>query len=59
MADFHLWQKATLVHFAEAATEKLDKQDKQIAQLQADLKTMQLAWREALRKSASTATVSE
>ncbi len=59
MADFTLWSKENLVKFAEEATAKLNQQDREIAQLQDDFKTVQLAWRNALRERAATATVPE
>lgn len=52
MADFHSWSKDSLVRFAEESTQR-------IAELEADLKTMQLAWRQALAQRAAPATLSE
>lgn len=50
MADFHSWSKDSLVKLAEAQTQR-------IAELEADLKTMQLAWRQALARDAASATL--
>jgi tellurite resistance protein len=48
MADFTKWSHETLVRFATEANEKLQRQDKEIEQLRADLKMTQLAWRAAV-----------
>ena len=50
MADFHLWSKENLVKFAEDA-------QRRILDLEADLRTVQLAWRKAVASSVSSATV--
>ena len=51
MADFHSWSKDSLVRLAEEQTVR-------IAELEADLRTMQLAWRIALAESVPHATLS-
>lgn len=59
MADFHLWQKETLVKFAEDATAKLAAQEREIAALQDQVRTVHLAWKNALREVAAIATLIE
>lgn len=54
MADFNKWNHDALAEFAKEAAERLAVQDQRIAQLEADLRMMQEAWREALRKPSST-----
>jgi hypothetical protein len=48
MADFGLWNKETLVKFAEEASAR-------ITQLEADLKLAQEAWRQEVAKDAKPA----
>lgn len=50
---FHLWQKETLVKYAEEAFVKINQQNDEIVQLRADLKIAQDAWREELLRKSS------
>ncbi len=50
MADFALWEKETLVKYAQDATDE-------IARLQEDLRNMHIAWRQALHATIAPATV--
>lgn len=59
MADFHLWQTDTLIKFAEESTLKLAEQEREIAALQDQVRTIHVAWRNALREAAALATLKE
>lgn len=59
MAEFHLWSKENLVEFANEATAQLQEQAAQIAQLQGDIKTAMLGWRNAVRESEQNTTPRE
>lgn len=50
MADFHSWSKDSLVKLAEQQTAR-------IAELEADNKTLLLAWRQALAQATASATL--
>jgi len=52
MADFHSWSKENLVKLAEEQTAR-------IAELEADNKTLLLAWRQALAQVTASATLTE
>lgn len=52
MADFHSWSKDSLVKLAEEQTAR-------IAELEADNKTLLLAWRQALAQATASATLTE
>ncbi len=53
MADFHLWQKETLVKFAEDATERMRAQEIEIRELKDAYLAMHLQWKNALREVAA------
>ncbi len=59
MADFYLWQKATLVKFAEEATERMEAQEIEIRELKAACLAMHLQWKNALRELAAKDTVGQ
>lgn len=59
MAEFSLWQKETLITFAEESTAKIAAQEREIKQLQSDVQALHMAWKDALREIAATATVKE
>ena len=52
MADFHSWSKENLARLAEEQTAR-------IAELEADNKTLLLAWRQALAQATASATLTE
>lgn len=56
-ADFRSWQTDNLVKFAEDATAKLAAQEREIAALQDQVRTVHLAWKNALREVAAIATL--
>jgi hypothetical protein len=55
--DFNCWQTSSLVKFAEDATAKLAEQEREIAALQDQVRTVHLAWKNALREVAAIATL--
>jgi len=57
MADFQQWNHESLVQFAKDATVRLSEYRCEIEGLQAEVRTLHLAWKNALRESAANATV--
>jgi hypothetical protein len=53
MSDFYLWDKETLVKFAEESRAGLLEREEEIGQLKADLKTAIEAYRQLMRQAAS------